>query len=121
VTARGRVRIAVARTILVLGLAAVAWASLLPPDDIPSGVLGSDKAMHAIGYAGLGFLASAAALRPVVSVAVLVAFGLLLEIAQRMTGYRSFEWLDLAADALGAVLGVVVGHLAFRERGRTRG
>ncbi len=36
----------------------------------------------------------------------LLAFGLLIEICQRAVGYRSAEWLDVAADALGIVAGL---------------
>ena len=39
----------------------------------------------------------------------LVGFGILIELCQRMVGYRSAEWLDLGADVAGIVLGLVVG------------
>lgn len=38
----------------------------------------------------------------------LLAFGVLIELCQRMVGYRSAEWLDLAADAVGIVAGLAL-------------
>jgi VanZ family protein len=39
----------------------------------------------------------------------LVGFGILIELCQRMVGYRSAEWLDLGADVADIVLGLVPG------------
>jgi VanZ family protein len=54
-----------------------------------------------------------------------VGIGLLLEIAQRISGYRSFEWGDLVADAAGALLGALAMSLVARSWtarwGRTEG
>ena len=38
----------------------------------------------------------------------LVGFGILIELCQRMVGYRSAEWLDLGADVAGIVLGLAI-------------
>lgn len=38
----------------------------------------------------------------------LFAFGVLIEVCQRMVGYRSAEWYDVLADAAGIILGLVV-------------
>ena len=67
--------------------------------------------MHALGYAILGALAVASGLRWPSAVLLAVGIGLLLEIAQRISGYRSFEWGDLAADAVGCPAGGA-GHVA---------
>ena len=39
----------------------------------------------------------------------LVAYGILIELCQRAVGYRSAEWLDLAADVIGIATGLVIG------------
>ena len=39
----------------------------------------------------------------------LVGFGVLIEICQRAVGYRSAEWLDLGADVIGIIIGLVIG------------
>lgn len=92
----------------------IAWASLLPPEQIPSGPAVSDKVVHALGYALLGALAVASGLRWRPAVTLAVGIGLVLEVAQRMTGYRSFEWADLAADAVGALVGALLMTLVVR-------
>lgn len=38
----------------------------------------------------------------------LTAFGMLIEICQRLVGYRSAEWIDLAADVVGILLGLAI-------------
>ena len=41
----------------------------------------------------------------------LLAFGALIEVCQAAVGYRSAEWLDLIADAVGILLGLAVAWL----------
>lgn len=114
-----------ARIAFVGCVVVIAWASLLPPEQIPSGPEMSDKAVHAFGYALLGALAVASGLGWPAAVAVAVGIGFALEVVQRLTGYRSFEWADLAADAAGALVGallmIVVVRSAAGRRGRTEG
>ena len=38
----------------------------------------------------------------------LLAFGLLIEICQRMVSYRTAEWFDVAADAAGIIVGLAI-------------
>ena len=105
-SAAPRVRALLAWRVVFAGaLAAAAWTSLLPPEYLPSDLRLSDKLLHLIGYAVLGALAVISGLRWPFAIAVAVAFGLLLEVAQGALGYRSFEWADLLADAAGAALG----------------
>lgn len=40
----------------------------------------------------------------------LLAFGVLIELCQRMTSYRSAEWLDLYADAAGIAIGLLLAR-----------
>ncbi len=106
----------VARVALVVALAGVAILSLLPPERLPSDVEFSDTLLHALGYAVLGALAVASGLGPATALVGVVAFGLLLEVAQLLTGYRSFEWRDLLADAAGAAIGICAAAVARRVR-----
>jgi VanZ family protein len=39
----------------------------------------------------------------------LLAFGMFIELCQRMLSYRTAEWFDVAADAAGIVAGLIVG------------
>lgn len=96
------------RVAFALALGAVAWTSLLPPDDLPPGLGLSDKVLHLAGYAVLGALAVLSGLRWPVAVAALVGFGLVIELLQGAVGYRSLEWLDLVADGAGALTGALL-------------
>lgn len=99
---------------------AVAWTSLLPPNDLPSGLGLSDKILHLVGYGVLGVLAVLSGLRWPGAIATVVGFGLVMEVAQGLLGYRSFEWADLGADAIGAVAGVVITSRVLVEVRRAR-
>lgn len=39
----------------------------------------------------------------------LFVFGALIEVCQRLLAYRSAEWFDLAADAAGILVGLIIG------------
>ena len=39
----------------------------------------------------------------------LAGFGILIELCQRLVGYRSAEWLDVGADVAGIVIGLLIG------------
>jgi VanZ family protein len=100
----------------------VVAASLAPLPATP--VMESDKLLHIAAYAGLGAWFGAIYLRRwhAVVIGALVALGIGVEFAQTLTGYRSFEMLDIAADATGAVLGILLattpvgGSLGWIER-----
>ena len=38
----------------------------------------------------------------------LAGFGILIELCQRFVGYRSAEWLDIGADVIGIVIGLLI-------------
>ena len=82
------------------------WLSLVPVDQIPSAFSFWDKAQHALGFAGLGFLGLMAYPHRLPR----VMFGLLLlgagmEVAQWLTGWRQGDWQDWIADCVGLLLG----------------
>lgn len=85
----------------------VVYFSLTPsPPDL--GIDQGDKLGHLAVYAALmwWFAQLHIPLRHRLGFAVgLVALGVGLEFAQRATGYRSFEIADMAADAMGVLLG----------------
>jgi VanZ family protein len=79
-----------------------------------------DKVGHTLAFAGLALLVAFAlpmlALRRrlVAAVSVSTGVGALLELVQSALPYRSAEWLDLAADVVGAVLGAALLTLFAR-------
>jgi VanZ family protein len=92
-------------------LALVVWGELTPhPPHVP----GPDKLQHFLAYFGLSGIATTALSRHVVAIVVgLIALGGALEVLQMFTG-RDAEWLDEAANAVGAVLGAVAGLMFLR-------
>lgn len=90
-------------------LAIVAVLSLIPVSNVDIQV--SDKAMHFVVYFGLsaGFmvlLQQHSNIKWIVG--GLVIYGIVLEILQGMTGYRYMEGLDVVANSLGVLAGVLV-------------
>jgi VanZ family protein len=76
----------------------------------------ADKVWHLVAFGGLAALLSRAAVyfgRPAAVAArdaagVALALGGLLELLQSLTEYRSADWADFLADALGIVLAYTV-------------
>ena len=102
-----------------LAIVAVILLSLLPIS-VPQLVLVSweDKIHHSIAYGGLYFLGIYAySYRfSIWSIgAILVLFGLLMEIAQSMTAYRYGDPLDLLANTSGILL-VGIAYSMRRRR-----
>lgn len=70
----------------------------------------SDKWVHGVTFAALALWFSGQYARRSYwrLIMGLVAFGLLIEMTQRMVSYRTAEWMDLLADLLGLAVGMVV-------------
>src|SRR5690606_19817592 len=103
--------VAVWRAAFFLVMAAVTILSLWPDDSAPVGT-GWDKANHVIAYVALAMLGRFGF--PAASFwklgLCLLAYGGLIEILQGMTPDRMADWADLAANAIGIVIGLVVAH-----------
>ena len=71
---------------------------------------GMDKWVHAIVFLGLAvWFSGQYRLRSYWKIALgLLMFGVLIEVCQRMVGYRSAEWLDVAADTVGIIAGLAL-------------
>jgi VanZ family protein len=100
-----------------LYLALLFWAGLIPLKSLPGPDFAlADKVWHMMAFGALAALLSRVLrhfrcpLEQAIAVAALVsaALGALLELLQSLTPYRSADFADLAADALGAVLAYVV-------------
>ena len=95
-------------------------AALLPeipfwPDDPAARFEISDKLLHMITFTFLaawfsGQYARASYWRIAVG---LFAFGALIELIQGTLTYRSSEWLDLYADGIGIVAGLIIARLGL--------
>jgi VanZ family protein len=97
----------------------VAYLSLMPNPPEPFQFHMVDKVEHGIAYAAMSwwFCQIYQSARSRIAVcAALVAYGVLIEILQGMTGYRYFEYADMLADSIGVVIGMllactVLGHV----------
>jgi VanZ family protein len=93
-------------------IAAILWASFTPePPQID--IEQADKFGHMFSYAVLMYwfcqLYAATRMRLAHAVAF-VAMGVAIEFAQQETGYRTFEYFDMLADAIGVALGWAVAQ-----------
>jgi VanZ family protein len=88
-------------------VATIIWLSVTPkPPDI--GIQHGDKLGHFSAYAATMFwFCQLYARRPtrLAYAASFIAMGIAIEYVQRWLGYRSFEVLDMVADAIGVALG----------------
>lgn len=107
-------------------LAIVAYLSLMPSRNIPDIPLfhGADKLVHICMYLGLSFLAcwiyvaDRHQLRFMYSLlAAVFMYGVLMEILQRtMRNGRSFDFKDMVANLVGAIIGVLIYRYFERMR-----
>ena len=85
--------------------AAIVWLSLVPsPPHID--VAQGDKLGHFAAYGALMFwFAALYPARRLVFAIGFIALGIALELAQGMSGYRTFDVLDMAANTAGVLAG----------------
>jgi VanZ family protein len=78
----------------------------LAPTGVQLPTTGWDKTNHLAGFATLAILGNwAYGSRTSTVMAALLAYGALIEVLQSLTTYRTAEWGDLLADALGITMG----------------
>ncbi len=99
------------RGLLFFMLLAVAWLAFTsnPPRNP---LVQSDKINHLLAFSSLAVAAAFAvapgARRLALAALGLLAYGGMIEIVQSQLPYRSGEWLDLLADAVGIALGLAL-------------
>ena len=101
------------RILLTVAIFAILVLSLMPPSsNLPT--TGWDKSNHMLGFGTLGLLGVRSwPSRTATVLAVLLAYGGLIEILQSFTPYRSADWADLIADGVGLGLGLVAARLSL--------
>lgn len=113
-----------------VALAVMFWAGLVPLDSLPGPDFElADKVWHLTAFGGLAGLLSRVLVhfgRPALlaardAVLCATALGGVLELLQSLTPYRSADWADFAADALGTALayGVLRGLNAAATASRS--
>lgn len=99
-------------------IVAMLMLALLPAPPVVGAVPFGDKIGHVLGFAALMLWYAqiyAGARERLRCALACVAFGLTIELLQALTPYRSAEFADLAADALGAALGWLVARGPFGD------
>ena len=109
---------AAAGTVLIV----ITVVSLLPPRGTPGpqiADLGEVVATigHIVGYLLLGGLIVLAQRHPQPWLVwmVVTGYGAIIEIVQGLFALRSFQWSDIAANSLGAAVGIGIAALARRR------
>lgn len=93
-------------------VATVALLSLIPLEaDLSEG---KDKWSHFVAYGVLMFWFCLLYSRQGRLAAAFIAMGIVIEILQSYTGYRSFEYADMVADAVGVLLGWILAQTSLR-------
>jgi VanZ family protein len=96
-----------------LAVAVVAVLSLVPLPDFAAVPRGGDKIEHLLTYFVLMlWFAQLSADHATLArrAFALIALGGVIELLQALTPYRSAEWLDFGADALGVLCGFALGR-----------
>ncbi len=92
----------------------IAIICLMPvPEDTGPEIPNIDKIIHLSAYAWLCWIGSHAfdSIHLIKNLISLIFYGILIEILQVLTGYRSFELLDIVANTSGAI----IGYFAFKK------
>lgn len=87
----------------------IALLSLMKIGKIPIDFTYTDKVGHCIAYAVLSFfwmLAIGKVQRAILIIIVLcILYGIILEVFQGMTNYRTFDFVDMGANTIGVLIG----------------
>jgi VanZ family protein len=113
------------KTVALVYLIVIAFLSLVPASNLPEISLfsGADKIVHICMYLGLSFLACWAYVGDnrfrymYTLLAAVFMYGVLMEILQRtMHNGRSFDFKDMMANLVGAIIGLLIYRYMVRMR-----
>ena len=97
------------RIILVISIAIISILSIREVN-IESSVNSLDKVLHFLCFSYLTLIAWLSRIlnKDLHVYVIVLAYGILIEIVQRFLPYRSFEYLDIFADFVGIIAGLII-------------
>lgn len=109
-------RYLIARSAAAVWLVVLTWGSLAPQQSVRGAFTFGDVLVHVAGYLGLTLLLLASQRSPrfIVTLFASLGIGVVMELLQLLTSDRSGSVTDIASNALGAVIGVVVWRIGVR-------
>ena len=109
-------RFAVARVAAAVWLTVLTWGSLAPQESVRGAFTCGDVLVHIVGYLGLTLLLLASQRAPKLMVTGLIALviGIVMELLQMLTSDRSGSVLDVASNAVGALIAVAAWRIGSR-------
>lgn len=116
------------KRLLLLTIVAILIASVVPLGSAASTKIvfsvGLDKILHCLGFGGLVLISFGAAKkldlrRGVLAVICALVFGVVIECVQYPIPYRTFNPIDIFANACGVILGSLLWICIHRLRGLT--
>lgn len=97
------------RVTLFIILVAIAYLSLTPKETI---TIGNDKISHFIAYSvlmiNIGLIVHGSTKGMIIGVCLALAYGALMEVGQHFVPGRYMSILDILANSLGVLLGVLI-------------
>ncbi len=102
----------ISRILFVAAVIWTAWVSLVPPSALP-GIVIWDKLVHALNYGLLTLLLLSSQMRPRYRLtgSVMMLSGMVIELAQTTTGYRTGDWHDALANGVGILVAVGLWYI----------
>ncbi len=92
--------------LFVVAIIVISILALLPQEQAPQ-LQWSDKLNHMFAFMVLAFLLRMGfRISYFQSLALLIGYGMLIEVAQYFTPDRSAEWADVGADTIGSFIGL---------------
>ncbi len=103
--------------LLCCSIAVVLWGLLSPPHALPQWTLRHDKLWHTLAFGTFAVLASTVwpNASPVFLWCTLFVAGIGSECLQQLTNTRRFCWFDVAANGIGAAIGLMVSALLLHS------
>jgi VanZ family protein len=108
-------KIQIARLFFWVAMVGSYILAILPRDDVPKLTPFGDKSNHALAFSVLTLLLLYAYRNRYFSAfAWMLLYGIFIEISQLFTASRNSELLDVVADSIGAVIGILLYRLIRR-------